>query len=59
MMQNFVDAILDGDGVTFDPLTSNGMPHDDVAVAIEPGAFVAGDPESDAILVFEGSDPAI
>ena len=65
------DAITDGDGATFDPLASNGMPSDDIAVAIEPGAYRsgngtdngtdngAGDAETDSILVFEGSDPAI
>jgi hypothetical protein len=53
------EAITDGDGATFDPLASNGMPTDDVAVAIEPGAYAAGDAETDAVLVFEASDSAV
>ncbi len=54
------DAIADGvEDATFDPLASNGMPHDDIAVAIEPGAFAGAEAETDAILVFEGSDSAV
>jgi hypothetical protein len=53
------EAITDGDGATFDPLASNGMPTDDIAVAIEPGAHAAGDAETDAVLVFEASDSAV
>ncbi len=44
---------------TFDPLASNGMPHDDIAVAIEPGAFAGAEAETDSILVFEASDSAV
>lgn len=55
-----VDAIADGvEDASFDPLASNGMPHDDIAVAIEPGAFAGGEPEADTILVFEASDSAV
>jgi hypothetical protein len=53
------DAITESDDATFDPLASNGMPHDDVAVAIEPGAFAADGADADAILVFEGADSAV
>jgi hypothetical protein len=53
------DAITDGDTATFDPLASNGMPHDDIALPIEPGAFAGAQADSDPILVFEASDSAV
>jgi hypothetical protein len=54
------DAIADGvEDATFDPLASNGMPHDDIAVAIQPGAFAGAEAETDSILVFEASDSAV
>ena len=54
------DAIADDvEDATFDPLASNGMPHDDIALPIEPGAFAGAEAETDSILVFEESDAAV
>lgn len=49
------DAITENDVATFDPLASNGMPHDDVPVAIEPGAYTS---EAEA-LAFDKADTAV
>ena len=54
-----VDAISEGDGASFDPLASNGIPHEEIAIPVEPGAFAAVDAETEPVLVFEGSDPAV
>jgi hypothetical protein len=50
-----VDAITEGDDATFDPLLSNGVPHEEVAVPIEPGAYVS----EAAALAFDKADTAV
>ena len=50
------DAITDDEaGATFDPLASNGMPHDDIAMPIEPGAYAS----EAAALAFDRADTAV
>ena len=56
------DAITENDAETFDPLASNGMPHDDlpvahddIPVAIEPGAYTS----EAAALAFDKADSAV
>ena len=51
-----VDAIAEGEeDATFDPLASNGMPHEEIAVPIEPGAYVS----ESAALAFDKADTAV
>lgn len=50
------DAIIDDEaGATFDPLASNGMPHEEIAVSIEPGAYTS----EAAALAFDRADSAV
>jgi hypothetical protein len=51
-----VDAIAEGEeDATFDPLASNGMPHEEIAVPIQPGAYVS----ESAALAFDKADTAV
>ena len=51
-----VDDIATGEeDATFDPLASNGMPHEEIGVPIEPGAYAS----EAAALAFDRADTAV
>ena len=51
-----VDDIATGEeDTTFDPLASNGMPHEEIGVPIEPGAYAS----EAAALAFDRADTAV